>query len=94
MTPAKKRPRAKREVSLAQRVLYSVPEAAAQLSIGERTLWDIIRNGQIATRRIGTRVFVPHVELERFASKDLDKTGSPAKAPPPHILAKGKRGAA
>lgn len=93
MTPAKKRfrRRAKREISLAPRILYTVPEAAALLSLGQRTLWEIIRRGEIATRRVGTRVLVPHVELERFATKDLDKTGNPVKAAPPHIQAKARR---
>ena len=89
------RSRARREISLAHRILYTVPEAAAQISIGERTLWEIIRRGEIATRRVGTRVLVPHAELERFASKDLDTTGEPVKAAPPHIQAKmrGRRSA-
>ena len=93
MTGAKKRlrSRAQREISLARRVLYTVPESAAQLSLGERTVWDLIRKGEIATRRVGTRVLVPHSECERFAAKDLDTTGEPVKAAPPHIQAKTKR---
>jgi excisionase family DNA binding protein len=84
------RARPRREISLSPRILYTVAEAAAQLSLGERTLWDIIRRGEIATRRVGVRVLVPHAELERFASKDLDTTGQPVKAAPPHIQAKVK----
>lgn len=93
-TKKRSRPRAKREVSLAPRILYTVPEAAAQLSLGERTLWEIIRRGGCATRHVGTRVLVPHLECERFAAKDLNTTGDPVKAAPPHIQAKARgRGA-
>lgn len=41
------------------RKLYSVPEAAEQLSISERVLSRLIADGQIETVKIGRRRLVP-----------------------------------
>ena len=49
------------------KLLYAVPEGAALLSMGVRTLWDKIKNGEIKTRKIGRRIYITHEALEKFA---------------------------
>jgi excisionase family DNA binding protein len=52
------------------RLLYTRNEAARQLSISVRSVDYLIANKQLATRRIGKRVLIPHSELVRFARAD------------------------
>jgi excisionase family DNA binding protein len=49
------------------RLLYTRKEAARQLSISVRSLDYLIATKQLATRRLGKRVMIPHSELVRFA---------------------------
>jgi excisionase family DNA binding protein len=53
------------------RILYSRKEAAAQLSISLDSLQMLIVRGEIAVRRMGSRVLVPRTELERLAKRDI-----------------------
>jgi hypothetical protein len=50
------------------RLLYDRKEAARQLSISVRSLDYLISRKELATRRLGKKVMVPHAELVRFAS--------------------------
>jgi excisionase family DNA binding protein len=52
------------------RLLYDRKEAARQLSISVRTLDYIVASKQLATRRIGKKVLIPHGELVRYARAD------------------------
>jgi hypothetical protein len=52
------------------RLLYSRKEAARQLSFSIRSLDYLIATKQLATRRLGKRVMIPHSELVRFARAD------------------------
>ena len=52
----------------ASRILYDRKFAAQQLSISVRSLDYLISGKQLATRRIGKKVLIPHAELTRFAS--------------------------
>jgi hypothetical protein len=52
------------------RLLYTRKEAARQLSICVRSLDYLIATKQLATRRLGKRVMIPHSELVRFARAD------------------------
>jgi hypothetical protein len=52
------------------RLLYTRIEAARQLSISVRSLDYLIALKQLATRRVGKRVMIPHNELIRFAKAD------------------------
>src|ERR1700738_885275 len=54
----------------APRMLYDRKEAARQLSISIRSLDYIIRNREIAVRRIGKKILIPHGELVRYARAD------------------------
>ncbi len=50
---------------------YTVPEAAEALGIGRNAAYEAARTGQLPTIRIGKRILVPVVALERLL--DLDK---------------------
>ena len=52
------------------RLLYTRKEAARQLSISIRSLDYLIATKQLATRRVGKRVMIPHGEMIRFAKAD------------------------
>jgi hypothetical protein len=52
------------------RLLYSRREASYQLSISVRSLDYLISTRQIAVRRNGKRILVPHGELVRYARAD------------------------
>jgi excisionase family DNA binding protein len=56
----------------APRLLYDRKEAARQLSISVRSIDYMVTSRKITTRRIGSRVLIPHAELVRLAtSADL-----------------------
>lgn len=47
-------------------LLYPISDAAAQLGVGRTTLYELIRDGQLRTVKIGRRVLVPRDELARY----------------------------
>jgi excisionase family DNA binding protein len=49
-------------------LLLGRKEAAAALGICLRMLDYMIAHGEMAVRRVGRRVLIPRVELEKFAS--------------------------
>lgn len=51
---------------LADRVGYSVEEAAKLCSLSERTLRSYIKSGQLHASRFGQRVVIPRDNLVRF----------------------------
>jgi excisionase family DNA binding protein len=54
---------------IVDRILYSMKEAAASLSISLSTIEQLIAQGDLAVRRIGKRVLVPRTELEKLARR-------------------------
>ena len=50
--------------------MYDRKEAARQLSISVRSLDYLIAGKQLATRRLGKKVLIPHGELVRFSRAD------------------------
>jgi len=50
------------------RLLYGVPEAAARLSLGDRTVWKYVQSGRIRSLRIGGRRLIPAAALEEFVT--------------------------
>jgi hypothetical protein len=61
---------AKKVTPIAPRLLYSRKSAALALDLSVRTLDYLIAKGQVKTRRVGTRIMIPALDLERFASED------------------------
>ena len=55
----------------ARRFAYSVPEAAAQLSVSKNHLWKLIERGVVRQVRLGGRVVVPASELDRVLEEGL-----------------------
>ena len=52
----------------------SIPEVGKVLGIGRSAAYEAARSGQLPTIRIGRRILVPLVALERM----LDQAGKPA----------------
>jgi excisionase family DNA binding protein len=55
---------------LAGRVTITVEEAAAILGIGRSAAYEAARRGQLPTRRLGRRLFVPVPALLRWLGAD------------------------
>jgi len=55
---------------LPTKILYDRKSAAYALSISVRALDYLIANKQLATRKLGKKIMVPHGELSRFARAD------------------------
>jgi hypothetical protein len=64
------------------RLLYSRKEAAYQLSISTRSLDYLIATREIAVRRNGKRILIPHGELVRYARADHYQPIRPQSAQP------------
>jgi excisionase family DNA binding protein len=60
----------KKRVPAEEKLLLSREEAAALLSISQRSLDYLIANKLLSVRRIGTRVLIPSQNLQRFARAD------------------------
>jgi hypothetical protein len=65
-----KKPPARAEAPNTQRLLVGRREAAELLSISPRALDYLVSNKQLSTRRIGSRVLIPMIELLRFSDTD------------------------
>ncbi len=65
-----------RDESARPRMLYSRTEAAYQLCISARALDYLISKKELAVRRIGKKILVPHGELVRFARKDHESVAT------------------
>ncbi len=48
------------------RLAYSVEEAGQMIGISRRTIYELIRSGQLVSIKIGSRRLVRHVDLERY----------------------------
>ena len=52
-----------------QPITYTVPEAAKLLRIGRNQGYEAVRSGELPSIKIGKRILVPRVALERMLSK-------------------------
>jgi excisionase family DNA binding protein len=52
------------------KLLYTKAEAAEMLSVSVRTIENLIGNKELAARRIGRRVLIPHQSLLQFIRAD------------------------
>ena len=62
------------------RLTTTIPEAAELLGIGRNTAYEAVRRGEIPTIRIGKRILVPVIALERLldGSWERSRTDDPA----------------
>lgn len=60
----------KKPAEVDTKLLVSRREAAAWLSISQRSLDYLIANKELTTKRIGSRVLIPIHDLRRFARSD------------------------
>lgn len=51
------------------RRLLSVPDAAAYLSIGKRTMEGLLRDGEVLKVRIGARTLVDQADLDAYIER-------------------------
>jgi len=63
-----------------EKLLYTVPEAAAALGISTRAVEHLLRTQRLPRRKIGRRVLVPADALRRFAGADQAGLGIPFRA--------------
>jgi excisionase family DNA binding protein len=56
-----------------QRLTVTVPEAAQLLGVSRMTAYAAVREGSIPSLRIGRRVLVPRVALERLLAQASGK---------------------
>ena len=61
-----KRFKATRADTPVERLTYTVPQAGEILGIGRNASYEAARTGQIPTIRIGRRIVVPIIALERM----------------------------
>ncbi|MFN0095068.1 MAG: helix-turn-helix domain-containing protein [Dehalococcoidia bacterium] len=54
---------------MADKLLFSIPDAAARLSLGRSKLYELIARGDIAVVRIGRSVRVSARALEAYAAR-------------------------
>jgi len=57
------------------KLLYSKQEAAEMLSVSVRTIDNLILNGELVTRRVGSRVLIPYSSLLQFTRRDHKTKG-------------------
>ena len=62
--------RVKKPVHSEDKLLLSRQEAAARLSISQRSLDYLVATKALSVRRIGSRVLVPLQDLQRFTGAD------------------------
>ena len=48
------------------KLAYSIPEAAAAISVSRATLYRLIQSNDLPVVKIGNRTVVRHVDLEKF----------------------------
>ncbi len=48
------------------KLLYSVPDIAASTGISQRKIWELVKDGAIEIRRVGSRVVVTEEAVRKF----------------------------
>jgi excisionase family DNA binding protein len=57
-----------------EKLTLTVPEAAKRLGVGRNTAYEGIKRGEIPSLRIGGRLVVPKVQLERLLSGQIPQS--------------------
>jgi excisionase family DNA binding protein len=47
-------------------LVYTIPAAARELKVSDKTVRRLINEGELRARRVGTQLRITHAELERF----------------------------
>ena len=71
---------AKRESMLRptmEKLGFTIPEAAALSSLGQTSIYKAIREGQLRTRKYGTRTIIMRADLASFLENLPDETEAP-----------------
>ena len=55
------------------KLAYSVPEASEAIGVCERTLWNLIRDGEIKATRIRRRVVIEADQLQGMLARGRQK---------------------
>lgn len=71
-----KKPVRKASMPTEERLLVDRRNAAQYLSISQRSLDYLLAQGELNTRRIGTRILIPLAELKRYAAIDHRRVAS------------------
>lgn len=71
--------------------VLTVPEAAALLRVGERTLRSAIARGEVPARRIGRRIVVPGAALARWLEAQEQEGAGPEAGAWVRPLARSRR---
>ena len=59
------------------KLLYSLPDAAAALSVGRTTVYSLVKAGQLTTVKIAGRTLIAAAELNRYVD-DLTRRERPS----------------
>ena len=52
------------------KLAYSVKEAAALLPIGDKSVYELLRSGELRSFKVGVQYVIPHVEIERWLERN------------------------
>ena len=61
------------------KLLYTVPEAAAQLGLGRSKLYELLNSGALPTVRIGRAVRIPAAALEEWVARQVNEQTTESK---------------
>lgn len=50
--------------------LYSIKQAGMFLGVSQRTVYNLVRNGELVGRHIGRRTLIPFTSLQNFLKRD------------------------
>ena len=56
-----------------ERQTYSVPDAARVLGISREAAYQAVGRGELASIRLGKRILIPRVVIDRLLQGDTDK---------------------
>ena len=59
-----------------ERYAFSVTEVAQFIGVSSRTIWSLVKAGELPSFRVGTRVLIAKAALEKFIADRSVKGGS------------------
>lgn len=62
-------------ISIPARLLYTVREAAALLSVSENTVWNLLQRGELRGVKVGRSRKITADELQRYVASLSEATG-------------------